>query len=87
MSCLVGKTRIHFSVTAFLFSRLFVVPSMNGVKMMRLDVYYIDGTVSVIKSEHTENITGLFMMYFHDSFQIQITQTFCVLEQFLESRV
>ena len=82
-----GKTRIHTSVTASVISPLFVISFTNGVKIIRLDVYPITSILSVVTSKHAQNTTGLFMMYFHDYSQMQVTQTFCVLERFLESRV
>ena len=87
MPCLVGKTRIHISVTASLISPLFVICSANCVGMIRLDVYRIASTPPAIKSEHAPNTDVLFMVYFDDSFQMQTAQTFCLLEQILDSRV
>lgn len=82
-----GKKRIYDSVTASLISPLFVIHFTNGVKIIHLDVYCIASVLFVVKPEHAQNTIALFMMFFHDYSQMQATQTFCVLERFLESRV
>ena len=87
MPCLVGKTRIHSSVSASLISPLLVISFTNGIKIIHLDVYCIGSVLSVVKSEHAQNTPVLFMMHFHGYSQMQVTQTFCVLERFLKSRV